>query len=344
MLLTNPKINGSTTSVQAIINGIPKTNPAQYLVHGTITIPTWTGIHGFSYHYQGIAPYNGSGGPTIANGCISASSTSGYFSGFSQAQGSNPTVKSVVIPNSSYYHLAGIQMLGDVLAAPLEGEDVNAYVAFYNVGNLAAPVFLYNLDMPGKKASAVGICTYKDSSGVETAMLVVYEYDHRYMYIYTAPAGAIGGTSSPWTLQTTYQGTALQGDQFQCFSLVTQSNSSGDVVYLAGFREDEELHLYTVNTVSGSSFGNLTAVQVWTGWGGSDWRNGVGLQIASSTVLRIFGTEEDPNGNPAGNTSNYTSTSSCGVDASVHLRDVKKSICRTSRATPQRDLTVHLLR
>src|SRR5258708_22490667 len=197
-------------------------------------------------------------------------------------------------------------MLGDVLAAPLEGEDVNAYVAFYNVGNLAAPVFLYNLDMPGKKASAVGICTYRDSSGVETAMLVVYEYDHRYMYIYTATARCHRWHVFTVDAADDLPGHGAAGDQFQCFSLVTQTNSSGDVVYLAGFREDEELHLYPVNTASGSSFGNLTAVQVWTGWSGSDWRNGVGLQIASSTVLRIFGTEEDPNRNPPGNTSNYT--------------------------------------
>lgn len=313
MLLTNPKIDGTRTNVPAILNALPRTNPTRYNVSGTIPIPPWSSlnpIQSTEWHYQGIAPYNGTGSPTVANGCISASSTAGYFSGFSQAPGANPGVRSVVVPNSSYFHAAGIQMLGDLLAVPLEStQGGNGLVAFYNVGNLAAPVYLSTLTMPAKKASAVGITTYRDTSGVEQCLLVVYEYDHHQMYVYQAPASGIGGATPGWVLKTTYTGSALDtGDQFQSFALVTQSNSSGDVVYLLGFREDEELWLYTVNTTPGTSFGQFVYNAKYTGWNGSDWRNGMGLQIANTTQMRLFGTAKDPSGSSTypGGPANYT--------------------------------------
>jgi hypothetical protein len=300
MLLSNPKINGTQNTVPNLLNAIPRTKPTKLTVSGTIPIPPWSSINpvdSIAWHYQGIAPYNGNGGPTIGNGCISASSTVGYFSGFSQAQGSAPVVRSVVAPNASYYHLAGIQMLGDLFPAPLESKGGgNGLVAFYDAGNLAAPAALYTLTMPAKKASATAITTYTDSSGVEQCLMMVYEYDHQQMYIYQAPASGTG--SGGWVLKTTYTGSAFQtGDEYQSFALVTQSNgSSPDTVYLLGFREDEELWLWTVNTTPGSSFGNPTLVTHYTGWNGSDWRNGMGLEIASTTVLRLFGTTKDPSG------------------------------------------------
>src|SRR5260221_1157470 len=297
MLLVNPKIDGSTTNVPNILNGLNR-KATSLTVSGTIAIPPWFGL---TYHYQGIAPYNGYGGPTIGNGVISASSTVGYFSGFSQAQGEAPTVQSVVAPNANYYHLAGIQMLGDLLAAPLESSDSsdNGLVCFYNVGNLAAPAFLYTLVMPAQKASATAITTYTDSNGVEQCMMMVYEYDNEQMYIYQALASSVANGFLVWTLVTTYTGTAFQtGDEYQSFALVTQTNPSGDVVYLLGFREDEELWLWTVNTTVGSSYGTPTLVPntPYTGWNGSDWRNGMGLESASTTVLRLFGTDKDPSG------------------------------------------------
>lgn len=313
MLLTNPKIDGTRTNVPAILNALPRTNPTTYNVSGTIPIPPWSSfnpIQSTEWHYQGIAPYNGTASPTVANGCISASSTAGYFSGFSQAPGANPGVRSVVVPNSNYFHAAGIQMLGDLLAVPLESTNGgNGLVAFYNVGNLAAPVYLSTLTMPAKKASAVGITTYTDTSGTEQCLLVVYEYDHHQMYVYQAPASGVGSATPGWVLKTTYTGSALDtGDQFQSFALVTQRNSSGDVVYLLGFREDEELWLYTVNTTPGTSFGQFVYDAKYTGWNGSDWRNGMGLQIANTTQMRLFGTAKDPSGSSTypGGPASYT--------------------------------------
>lgn len=163
--------------------------------------------------------------------------------------------------------------------------------------------------MPAKKASAVGITTYRDASGVEQCLLVVYEYDHHQMYVYQALASGVGSATPGWVLKTTYTGSALDtGDQFQSFALVTQSNSSGDVVYLLGFREDEELWLYTVNTTPGTSFGQFVYNAKYTGWNGSDWRNGMGLQIANTTQMRLFGTAKDPSGSSTypGGPANYT--------------------------------------
>ena len=298
MLLVNPKIDGTRTSVQTLLNALNR-KATSVNVTGTIPVPPWSSLNpvdSIEWHYQGIAPYNGTNSPTVSNGCISASSSSGYFSGFSQASGSNPVVRSVVVPNSGYYHCAAIQMIGDLLPAPLESkdEDDNGLVAFYNVGNLASPSLLYTLTMPGRKASATAITTYTDSNGAEQAILMVYEYDHQEMYIYQAPASQIG--TSAWTKMPTYNGSAFQtGDEYQGFALVTQANSTGNVVYLLGFREDEELWLWTINTGS-SQYGLPTYVTTYRDWNGSDWRNGMGLQIASPTQLRLFGTAKDPSG------------------------------------------------
>ncbi|HEY2321717.1 MAG TPA: hypothetical protein VGJ82_02535 [Thermoanaerobaculia bacterium] len=304
MLLVNPKINGSQTTVPAILGTLPKTNPTVVPVSGAIAIPPWydgpLSTNSAAWHYQGVAPYNGTGGgPAIANGCISASSTVGYFSGFSTAaQNQNPTVKSVIAPNSSYYHLAGIQMLGDLLPVPLESknENLNGLVTFYNVGNLASPQQLFTLTMPARKASATAITTCTTANGDEACVMLVYEYDHQQMYIYVAPANDVTSASA-WRLASTYTGDAFQTrDEYQSFALVTQTNPTGDVVYVLGFREDEELWIWTMNTSDTSSFGQFTLVETLTGWNGSDWRNGMGLQIYNPTTMRLFGTSKDPSG------------------------------------------------
>jgi len=319
MNLTNPKIDGTQNTVENILKAIPRTNPASYSVSGTISISPWAEVSGLNpiggiidsieWHYQGIAPYNGTdGGSTIANGVISASSTEGYFSVFSQASGQSPVVQSVVIPNSDYYHCAGIQLLGDLLAASLESEDDgdNGLIAFYDVSNPASPKYLYSLTMPATKASTAAITNYTDSNGVEQCLLMVYQYDNYEMYIYRAPASAVGtGPASVWTRSETYNGSAFDtGDQYQCFSLVTQSGSGDDQVFLLGFREDEEVWLYSINTSNAinSGYGLPALVAKYTGWNGSDFRNGTGLQIVDSTTLRIFGTATDP----SGETDDYT--------------------------------------
>src|SRR5260221_8513188 len=68
MLLVNPKINGSTTNVPNILNGLNR-KATSLTVSGTIPIPPWFGL---TYHYQGIAPYNGYGGPAHRDRVISA--------------------------------------------------------------------------------------------------------------------------------------------------------------------------------------------------------------------------------------------------------------------------------
>lgn len=307
MLTSNPKIDGSTTSVTTLLNNLPKTNPTAYSIKGTIALPDW---FGFAYHLQGVAPYNGTAGNSIMNGCITGSSTVGYFLDFTENGTDQPTVSAVTKPDANYYHAAGIQMLGDILPVPLESDKsgYGAKVAFYNVGSLSNPTAMYTLAMPvqpagskAAKASATAITTYTDANSVEQALLAVYQYDPRYMYFFKAPVSSLANTANPWVLLATYTGSALEGDQFQSFAMVTQAAAgTPDQIYLMGFREDEELHLYTVS-LSASSV-NLTAVKTYTGWKGSDWRNGVGLQIYNPTTLRIFGTDKDP----SGSSTNYT--------------------------------------
>lgn len=300
MLLTNPKINESTGSVPTLIANLSKT-PTKLTVRGTIPIPPWSSlnpVHSIEWHFQGIAPYNGTGGgPTLGNGCISASSSPGYFAGYSQAQNQDPQVRSVTVPNASYYHDAAFQMLGDVLPVPMESGDSKdpGLVSFWNVGNLKQPERMYEIEMPGKKASAVGITNYRDSSGVDQALMIVYEYDHYEMYIYQAPLSSINTPSPGWELVSTYTGKAFDTkDEYQSFNLVTQTSAGGvDTVYVLGFREDEELWLYTLDTTSW----DFTYLEKYTGWKQPpDWRNGMGVQIYDSNTLRIWGTDKDPSG------------------------------------------------
>lgn len=311
MLTTNPKIDGSQTTVATLLTNLPKTNPTQYTINGTIALPSW---FGFDYHLQGVAPYNGTAGNSIMNGAITGSSSVGYFLDFTEAGTNNPYVTAVVSPDANYYHAAGIQMLGDVLPVPLESKSSSygAKVAFYNVGNLAAPTSMYSVSMPvqpagskAAKASATAITNYTDSNKVEQALMAVYQYDPRHLYFFQCPVSQLGATNpSAWTLYATYTGSALDGDQYQSFAMVTQDmQTEPDQIYLMGFREDEELHLFSVSLGTGTTPSvNLTPVSTYTGWNGSDWRNGVGLQIYNPTTLRIFGTDKDP----SGSSTNYT--------------------------------------
>ena len=308
---TNPKIDGSRASVTNLIDGLSRSATSIEVV-GTIPIRPFTGLR---YHFQGIAPYNGSVAPTLGNGAICASSDMGYFAVFGQASGSQQAaVVDVVVPSNTYFHTGGFQMLGGLLPVAIESSNSNenGLVVFYDVGRNPSN-YLYTLGTPSKKSSASAITTYTGTrtigtttTPVEYALLFVYEYDHQEMYVYRALASDIGGDSPDvWTRVTTYDGDAYRtGDQYQNFALVTQTGTSGDTVYLLGFREDEEVWLWTIDvaTSDDSMFGDPTFVKKYTGWNGSDWANGVGLQIPDSTSLRLYGTDKDP----SGTTSNYS--------------------------------------
>lgn len=282
-------------------------------------IPVFDGgpVQDARYHYQGIAPANINEQPP-ANGVICASSTVAYFSIFAQAGGGaiRSGVVSVTQPESEYFHAGGIQRLGPLLPLPLEttkkdsqGNVKKGIVTFYNLST-PANSFLYKFKTPSKKASATAITTYTQS-GKEYALLFVYQYDDFQMYIYRADADAVAGTTSPWTLMRTYTGNAFNASgvvnkQYQNFALVTQQNTTGDVVYLIGFRQDEVVVLWSINLTSTpgtengqtieTTFGEPTLVTSIDGWVGTDWANGVGLQILSPTQLRIYATDADPTG------------------------------------------------
>ena len=294
----NAKIDGATTTVDQLIDGLSRT-ARSLTVRGTIPIPPFNGL---SYHFQGIAPYNDN--VPDGNGVICASSDQGYFALLSKDSGSpNATVLRVIVPNSAYFHTGGFQQFGGLIPVALESSNPDpsykGLVSFYRGGN--PPKHLYTFKTPSRKSSATAITSYA-AGGVEYALLFVYEYDHEYMYIYQAKADEIfGRNSNVWTLKRTYTGNAYDtNDQYQNFALVTQHNAGGDVVYLLGFREDEEVWLWSIKTTEGNKFGEPTYVKTYTGWNGSDWANGVGLQIVSPTKLRIYGTDKDPSG-----TSNY---------------------------------------
>ncbi|MDC0710785.1 hypothetical protein POL68_20075 [Stigmatella sp. ncwal1] len=283
MNTSNPKIDGSSTSVQNLLSAMSRT-PQRFNVVGTIQVPDWRGVN---KHFQGIAPLNGA---IAITGQISASADTWWCASFSES-GPAPARVSSVMGTSYYDHAGGIQRLGNLLPMPLENDRNEATVAFYDVST-NTPRNLYEIHMTGSKASAAAITTYTDAQGIEQAVLLVYAYSPKQFGVYRAPAHAL--STNAWT-KIGETNVLDSDDQFQCFGLVTQANVGGDVVYLVGFREDEEVHLYSMNTNS-VNYGYLSHVETFRGWSGSQWRYGVGLQISNSTKLRIFGCSEDPSG------------------------------------------------
>lgn len=280
MNTTNPKIDGNATSVQTLLDNMKKKDPQEFRVVGTIKVPDWRGVN---KHFQGIAPLNG---VVAITGDISASADEAWFASFYEASGTESKV-SGVWDSENYNHAGGIQRIGDLLPLPLENDKGWAITAFFH-----GTRYLYEVGVPiGNKASAVAVTNYTDSQGVEQALLLVYRYDPKRFLIYRAPADSIGENTWNYIGETN---DLSDDDQFQCFSLVTQANGNGDQVYLLGFRENEDLVLYSVDTGS-HNYGHLSEVKKYD-FDGSQWRYGVGLQIASPTMLRIFGCSEDPSG------------------------------------------------
>ncbi|HBL30595.1 MAG TPA: hypothetical protein DD490_27485 [Acidobacteria bacterium] len=269
-----------TYSVPSLLRTMDKTDPQVFRVVGTKEVPDWRGV---SKHFQGIAPING---VTRISGDISASADEAWFAVFHEGE-NPPAVVDAVWTSENYDHAGGIQRIGDLLPLPLENDRGWATVVFFHGTEL-----LYEVGVPsGHKASAVAVTNYTDAAGHEQALLLVYRYDPKTFNIFQAPADSIAEKNWNRVGETN---ALSDDDQFQCFALVTQANRNGDQVYLLGFRESEHLVLYTVDTGS-ENFGQLTEVEMFK-FEGSQWRYGVGLQIATPWMLRIFGCSEDPSG------------------------------------------------
>jgi len=285
----NPKVQ----DVRACIRRIHKASPRKVTVLGNVPFPDWFGVYD---HIQGIAPLNGVLSET---GCISGSSTDGaYFATF-QAASPYPRVKAVSIwplRPEDFDHAGGVQLLGRLLPLPAESDNSRdkGVVGFYNLDDLANPVFKYNFTMPVRKASATAITSFT-SGTTELALLAVYEYDPAYMRFYLADYNTIWGDVSPWSETYYYTGNVFDnGDQFQSFAMVTSTQNE---LYLVGFREDEELHLFKIHSRNHPfEITGIVHEETFKGWSGSDWRYGVGAQIVNEDFIRIFGTDKDPNG------------------------------------------------
>jgi hypothetical protein len=280
----NPKV----TNIYTSLDNINRTSARKVTITGTVTFPDWDGAND---HIQGIAPLNGT---TADMGCIAGSSSDGaYFATFQASR-----VQAVRIwPDrpQDYDHAGGVQLLGSILPLSVESdnEDDKAVVGFYDLSSLAAPTLRYRFDIPGRKASATAITNFTSGS-TEKALLAVYEYDPRYMRFYIADYNLVGGTSNPWRETAYYTGNVFDGDQYQNFAMVT---STSNVIYLLGFREDEELHLFEVQSRNDPfQITGITRLRSYGGWEGSDWRYGVGAQIVNASQIRIFGTDKDPSG------------------------------------------------
>jgi hypothetical protein len=279
----NPKVN----DIFAAINRLNRT-ATKVPITGTVSYPDWDGLND---HIQGIAPKNGT--RETRGGLSGSSSDGGYIATFQPS-----TVRATSIwPNQpeDYDHGGGTQMLGDLMAFAVESDDSkdNAQVGIYDLSNLAAPVLKYQFTVNGRKASAAAITNFTDGA-TEKVLLATYDYDPRHMRFFLANYSAVNGNTNPFTQVYQYQGSALDGDQYQNFALVT---STSNVIYLLGFREDEELHVFEVqSTRNPFTITGLVKRATYKDWKGSDWRYGMGLQVVDANAIQLWGTASDPSG------------------------------------------------
>lgn len=279
----NPKVN----DIFAAINRLNR-KATEVTITGTVRYPDWDGAND---HIQGIAPKNGT---RETRGALSGSSSDGgYIATFQPS-----TVRAASIwPTrpADYDHGGGAQMLGDLMAFAVESDnsDDNARVGIYDLANLAAPVLKYQFTVNDRKASAAAITNFTDGS-TEKVLLATYDYDPRHMRFFLANYSAVNGSANPFLQVYHYTGTAFDGDQYQSFALVT---STANVIYLLGFREDEELHVFEVqSTRNPFTITGLAKRATYRDWNGSDWRYGMGLQIVDANAIQLWGTATDPSG------------------------------------------------
>lgn len=198
-----------------------------------------------------------------------------------------------------YDHAGGVQLLDRALPLPVESDDSDdkARVGMYDLANLSSPTLRYRFSMPGRKDSASAITNFTEETPDgprEKVLLAAYEYDPRYMRFFIADYAAVTGGSNPFTEIYRYTGNVFDGDQYQNFAMVTDASNQ---LYLLGFREDEELHVFEIESrQSPFEITGISRRKVYTGWSGSDWRWGVGAQIVDASTIRIYGTDNEPSG------------------------------------------------
>lgn len=280
----NPKVDNIFTAIERL-----NRTPTKVTIRGTVRYPDWDGVND---HIQGIAPRNAPG--QILGGLSGSSTDGGYIATFQAS-----TVQATSIwPHQpeDYDHGGGTQMLGDLVAFPIESDDSNdnAQVGIYNLSNIAAPALKYRFTVNGRKASAAAITNFNDGTR-EKVLLATYDYEPRHMRFFLADYSAVNGNTNPFTQVYHYTGDALDyNDQFQNFALVT---STSNVIYLLGFHENERL---TVFEVQGSrnpfTITGLARRAIYEDWKEAEWRYGVGLQIINSSVVQVWATAKDPSG------------------------------------------------
>lgn len=279
----NPKVS----DIFAAINRLNRT-ATRVTITGTVRYPDWDGLND---HIQGIAPANGT--REVRGGLSGSSSDGGYIATFQPS-----TVRATSIwPTrpADYDHGGGTQMLGGLMAFAVESDNSNdnARVGIYDVSNLAAPVLKYQFTVGGRKASAAAITNFTDGT-TEKVLLATYDYDPRHMRFFLANYSAVNGNANPFIEIYKYTGSVFDGDQYQSFALVT---STSNAIHLLGFREDEELHVFEVqSTRNPFTITGLVRRGTYKDWSGSDWRYGMGLQIVDSNAIQLWGTASDPSG------------------------------------------------
>lgn len=253
-------------------------------------------------HIQGVAIYRGYLIITHSGGQLDSCSADRFdtHKGFICIYNLDTQEKNMLYhfntPEEGYDHPGGIQIIGDVLVVPLEGES-DSIIRFYDLSVMtyATPPSLmdYKLKVAGK-VGGVGITSYSRGE-FEVYLLATYADNNGNPRIDFYDSI----TLSDFSLVESY---SCPKSGYQEICLLTDTNQ---VVYMIGFRGDgrglsyiDYVDLYEIdpikmNIIQIDQDRHMITDSVSGNWYGVHFRWGAGLKIQHDTRFDLLATERD---------------------------------------------------
>jgi len=294
MNTTNPKLN----NVEQSFASVGATGESQHF-NGEPWVANMV-----QSHVQGIARYD--------KYYLLTHNNKGYSTGYIMELNipEENYLSKIDTPDEHYNHPSGFQIIGDVMAVPIENSDASASVIrFYQIKNSGTglQLFSYSINRSNKGAGALGITNFtvtdKDTNTqTEYYLLAVYDNGATDFYISNGQALLSENFEFNGLFSVDFDNTG-----FSSLCLVTDTNEK---IYAFGFWVEgsvsytDKITLYSVD-YSGSHKGvkKLSERHMTTvcdgiqGIDGVHFRWGAGLQVLSSTELNFFATQRNFVGN-----------------------------------------------
>lgn len=197
-----------------------------------------------------------------------------------------------------YNHPGGIQQIDNYLAVPLEN-DTTSLIRFYDLSQMSDEQLPCLLDTKiireNSKAGAVGITSYIVSD--INYFLVAAVDDNGIVDFYKSNGKSLSNPECSFT-KIEFEKSIEVNKNVQSLCLVTDK---AEKIYMIGFRSSDAIvedyaDLYSIDINSGACNPEATDIQFISTGGGPfavHFRYGAGLQVVSSTQIKILATERN---------------------------------------------------